>query len=70
MRSVKDFVTVTIYFPKEIFVTKLDPSFYSQIKEILLSARNKVYATANFAMVEASEKASQSPICRICDCFI
>lgn len=53
MRSVKDFVTVTIYFPKEIFVTKLDPSFYSQIKEILLSARNKVYATANFAMVEA-----------------
>ena len=53
MRSVKDFVTVTIYFPKEIFVTKLDPSFYSQIKEILLSARNKVYATANIAMVEA-----------------
>ena len=34
-------------------MTKLDPSFYSQIKEILLSARNKVYATANFAMVEA-----------------
>ena len=41
-----------IHFPKEILVTKLDPSFYSQIKEILLSARNKVYATANFAMVE------------------
>ena len=40
-----------IHFPKEILVTKLDPSFYSQIKEILLSARNKVYATANFAMV-------------------
>lgn len=53
MRSVKDFVTVTIHFPKEILVTKLDPSFYSQIKGILLSARNKVYATANFAMVEA-----------------
>ena len=34
-------------------MTKLDPSFYSQIKEILLSARNKVYAAADFAMVEA-----------------
>ena len=42
-----------IRFPKEILVTKLDPSFYSQIKEILLSARNKVYAAADFAMVEA-----------------
>ena len=42
-----------IHFPKEILVTKLDPSFYSQIKEILLSARNKVYAAADFAMVEA-----------------
>lgn len=27
--------------------------FYSQIKEILSAARNKVYSTANFAMVEA-----------------
>ncbi len=53
MRSAEDFATVMIHFPKEILVTKLDPSFYSQIKEILLSARNKVYATANFAMVEA-----------------
>lgn len=34
-------------------MTKLDPYFYDQIKEILLSARNNVYATANFAMVEA-----------------
>ena len=42
-----------IRFPKEILVSKLDPSFYSQIKEILLSARNKVYAAADFAMVEA-----------------
>ena len=28
-------------------------SFYNEIKEILISARNKVYQTANFAMVEA-----------------
>ena len=27
--------------------------FYKEIKEILISARNKVYQTANFAMVEA-----------------
>ena len=27
--------------------------FYNEIKEILVSARNKVYQTANFAMVEA-----------------
>lgn len=28
-------------------------SFYEEIKNILISARNKVYQTANFAMVEA-----------------
>ncbi len=28
-------------------------SFYNEIKEILISARNKVYQIANFAMVEA-----------------
>lgn len=49
----EDFAPVMIRFPKEILVSKLDPSFYSQIKEILLSARNKVYAAADFAMVEA-----------------
>ena len=27
--------------------------FYSEIKKILTNARNKVYQTANFAMVEA-----------------
>ena len=31
----------------------MNTSFYNEIKEILLSARNKVYQTANFAMVEA-----------------
>ena len=31
----------------------VDKSFYNQIKEILATARQKVYATANFAMVEA-----------------
>ncbi len=31
----------------------VDLSFYNQIKEILATARQKVYATANFAMVEA-----------------
>lgn len=31
----------------------VDMSFYNQIKEILAAARNKVYSTANFAMVEA-----------------
>ena len=31
----------------------VDLSFYNQIKEILVTARQKVYATANFAMVEA-----------------
>ena len=32
---------------------KMNASFYNEIKEILISARNKVYQTANFAMVEA-----------------
>ena len=31
----------------------MNASFYNEIKEILISARNKVYQTANFAMVEA-----------------
>lgn len=31
----------------------VDMSFYNHIKEILAAARNKVYSTANFAMVEA-----------------
>ena len=31
----------------------MNQSFYNEIKEILISARNKVYQTANFAMVEA-----------------
>ncbi len=31
----------------------MDKTFYNEIKEILISARNKVYQTANFAMVEA-----------------
>jgi hypothetical protein len=31
----------------------LDLQFYTQISEILTAARNKVYAAANFAMVEA-----------------
>lgn len=31
----------------------MDSCFYNEIKEILISARNKVYKTANFAMVEA-----------------
>lgn len=30
----------------------MNESFYNEIKEILISARNKVYQTANFAMVE------------------
>lgn len=28
-------------------------SFYNEIKGIIISARNKVYQTANFTMVEA-----------------
>lgn len=31
----------------------MDKTFYNEIKEILISARNKVYQIANFAMVEA-----------------
>ena len=31
----------------------MNASFYNEIKKILISARNKVYQTANFAMVEA-----------------
>ena len=31
----------------------MEQSFYDEIKQILVSARNKVYQTANFAMVEA-----------------
>ena len=31
----------------------MNASFYNEIKEILISAINKVYQTANFAMVEA-----------------
>lgn len=31
----------------------VDLQFYSQIRDILSAARNKVYSAANFAMVEA-----------------
>lgn len=31
----------------------MNASFYDEIKRILISARHKVYQTANFAMVEA-----------------
>lgn len=31
----------------------MSTEFYSQIKEILVSARNQVYSAANFAVVEA-----------------
>ena len=31
----------------------MNQNFYNEIKEILITARNKVYQTANFAMVEA-----------------
>ncbi|MBS4804663.1 MAG: hypothetical protein KH005_07255 [Clostridium sp.] len=31
----------------------MEQQFYEQIKRILSDARNKVYRTANFAMVEA-----------------
>lgn len=31
----------------------MDVQFYNHIKEILTAARNKVYASANYAMVEA-----------------
>ena len=31
----------------------MNDNFYNDIKDILVAARNKVYQTANFAMVEA-----------------
>lgn len=31
----------------------MNESFYNEIKEILSSAKNKVYQTTNFTMVEA-----------------
>ena len=31
----------------------MNKAFYGEIKKILSDARNKVYQTANFAMVEA-----------------
>lgn len=31
----------------------MENNFYNEIKSILINARNKVYTTANFAMVEA-----------------
>lgn len=31
----------------------MNQNFYNEIKQILISARNKVYQTANFVMVEA-----------------
>lgn len=31
----------------------MENTFYNEIKNILINARNKVYRTANFAMVEA-----------------
>lgn len=36
--------------------------FYEEIKDILLTARNKVYQTANFAMVEAYRNIGKSII--------
>ncbi len=30
----------------------MEQKFYNEIKNILITARNKVYQTANFAMVE------------------
>lgn len=36
---------------EEIF--EMNQNFYDEIKNILTAARNKVYQTANFAMVEA-----------------
>ena len=32
---------------------QMEQQFYEQIKKILSESRNKVYQTANFAMVEA-----------------
>ena len=31
----------------------MEQKFYDEIKNILITARNKVYQTANFSMVEA-----------------
>lgn len=31
----------------------MEQKFYNEIKSILITARNQVYQTANFAMVEA-----------------
>lgn len=31
----------------------MNQNFYNEIKQILISARNKVYQTVNFVMVEA-----------------
>lgn len=33
-------------------VDLMNQNFYNEVKEILITARNKVYQTANFAMVE------------------
>lgn len=62
----------------------MEQQFYEQIRQILSEARNKVYQTANFAMVEAywnigksiveqqdgEEKASLQRILKICVSFI
>lgn len=34
-------------------IFEMNQNFYDEIKNILTAARNKVYQTANFAMVEA-----------------
>ncbi len=34
-------------------IIEMNQNFYEEIKNILIIARNKVYQTANFAMVEA-----------------
>lgn len=31
----------------------MENNFYNEIKSILINARNKVYKTANFAMIES-----------------
>lgn len=62
----------------------MEQQFYEQIRQILSEARNKVYQTANFAMVEVywnigksiveqqdgEEKASLQRILKICVSFI
>ncbi len=40
----------------------MNQNFYNEVKEILFTARNKVYQTANFAMVEAYWNIGQSII--------